>query len=252
MMKATFSTLVSLGRALSKLGLCSRSQGEQLIAAGRVRVNGAIAHAKERRVRLGRDRIEVDTIRVTPAQKTYLVLNKPRGLVTTSADEQGRGTVYDCLAGSNLPWVIPVGRLDKASEGLLLLTNDTRWADRVAAPATHLDKTYHVQVRGLADAAVCRQMVQGVTTPDGDHLAAKAVQPLRQGKQNSWLAVVLDEGKNRQIRRLLEALGYPVLRLIRVAIGPLLLGELAKGSCRPLTPAEKQAIDEALLKSCEQ
>ncbi len=166
------------------------------------------------------------------------MLNKPRGLVTTTADEQGRATVYECLRDPSLPRVFPVGRLDQASEGLLLFTNDTQWAERITAPETHVDKTYHVQVDGLADDALLGRLRQGVTTAEGDFLAVKRAALLRQGSRNSWLELVLDEGKNRHLRRLLAALGLEVLRLMRVAIGPLELGNLVKGAWRNLTPEE--------------
>ncbi|HXH03363.1 MAG TPA: pseudouridine synthase [Candidatus Competibacteraceae bacterium] len=235
-------SVVSLPRALSRLGYCSRSQAEVLIAAGRVAVNGQPTRNARVRVDPVRDRISVDGAPVAAAGKVYLMLNKPRGLVTTAADERGRATVYQCLAGSGLPWLGPVGRLDKASEGLLLLSNDTRWAARILDPRSHLDKTYHVQVDTLPDAELLARLTAGMASAAGEHLAAKRVTLLRQGRRNAWLEVVLDEGRNRHIRRLLEMLGVRVLRLVRVAIGPLALGELAKGAFRHLTPAEVQAL----------
>ena len=137
----------------------------------------------------------------------------------------------------------PVGRLDKASEGLLLLTNDSEWAARVLAPATHLYKTYHVQIDRVADATLLESLSHGVKLKDGEVLRVRKVGILRSGERNSWLEIVLDEGKNRHIRRMLEALGVEVLRLVRVAIGPLLLGQIPKGGVRSLTAQEKQAID---------
>lgn len=244
MSPANQSRRVGLARALSKLGYCSRSQAFALIRAGRVTLNGAVRRDPESPVSLDRDRILVDGQALAAAAPVYLMLNKPRGLVTTAADEKGRRTVYDCLP-ADLPWLAPVGRLDKASEGLLLLTNDSEWAARIAAPETHLDKTYHVQVGAIADAVLLRAMEKGVSS-GGELLRAKRAAVLRSGQRNSWLEVVLDEGKNRHIRRLLAALGVEVLRLIRVAIGPLLLGELAKGNYRALTAEEKAALDRAL------
>ncbi|MBZ5700996.1 MAG: rRNA pseudouridine synthase [Acidobacteriia bacterium] len=234
-----------MARALSKLGYCSRAQAGELIRAGRVRLNGAVRKDPETPVRLGRDQIAVDGAAVGAAKKLYLLLNKPRGIVTTASDEQGRDTVYSCLHG-NLPWVAPVGRLDKASEGLLLLTNDSEWAARVLAPETHLDKTYHVQIRGVADARLLQALAAGVATDDGDFLSVKRARVLRGGERNTWLEILLDEGKNRQIRRIFEQLGIAVLRLIRVAIGPVVLGGLPKGAFRPLSGSEKQALDQAL------
>ena len=202
-----------------------------------MRVNGRVCRDPGWRVDLRRDRFEVDAQAVRPETKVYLMLNKPRGWVTTVSDEQGRSTVLDCLAGHGLPFVAPVGRLDKASEGLLLLTNDTRWAARLTDPAAHLDKLYHVQVDCLADERLTRRLEAGANV-EGDFLAAKRARLLRQGTRTSWLELVLDEGKNRQLRRLLAALGVQVLRLVRVAIGPLPLGNLPKGAFRHLTAEE--------------
>ena len=239
-----------------------------LIEERRVRINGVAERDPERRVDLNRDRIAVDGAVVRAEARVYLALNKPRGLVTTASDEQGRRTVLECLStpdtadttmshqtsgdsapsrragalrSDGLPRVFPVGRLDKASEGLLLLTNDTAWAARITDPATHLDKVYHVQVDGLADETFIGRMHAGVVV-EGDFLAAKHVTVLRRGQTNNWLEVVLDEGKNRHIRRLAGALGLNVLRLVRVAIGPVQLGALAKGEWRHLKPTEKDAL----------
>lgn len=238
------SRKVGLSRALSKLGFCSRSQAAVLIRAGRVRLNGAKRSNPEHPVRLDRDRIEVDGKVITAKSKTYVMLNKPRGVVTTAADEKGRETVY-ALLPENSPWLGPVGRLDKASEGLLLLTNDSEWAARISDPHSHLDKTYHVQVAAMPDEAVVEQLVRGVPA-DGELLRAKSASILRSGKKNTWLEIVLDEGRNRQIRRMAEQLQMDVLRLVRVAIGPLVLGELKKGQSRAITLTEKEALDRAI------
>jgi 23S rRNA pseudouridine2605 synthase len=194
--------------------------------------------------RIDDDRIEVDGSPIGKTPAIYLVMNKPRGVVTTASDEKGRKTVYDLLE-PGLPWLGPVGRLDKASEGLLLLTNDFEWAAKITEPSSHLDKKYHVQVDCVADAVLLARITRGPTV-DGEHLRAKEARLLRHGDKNCWLEITLDEGKNRQIRRLLEALGVGVLRLVRVSIGPLELGDLKKGAARRLTPEEKQAIDRAL------
>ena len=136
----------------------------------------------------------------------------------------------------------PVGRLDKASEGLLLFTNDTAWASRITDPASHLEKVYHVQINCLASSALVQRLLQGVS-PEGELLNARGVRILRQGEKNSWLEIVLDEGKNRHIRRLIEAIGQTVLRLVRVAIGPLTLGDLPKGQVRFLTEKEVRSFE---------
>jgi 23S rRNA pseudouridine2605 synthase len=236
---------VGLARALSKLGYCSRSAAFRLVRAGRVSVNGSIQRDPERPVNWQRDQIEVEGRAVAAPAKIYLMLNKPRGVVTTASDEKGRKTVYAGL-DRNLPWLGPVGRLDKASEGLLLLTNDTEWAARVQAPETHLDKTYHVQIATVADEALLAALVRGAASGEDGLLRAKNARLLRSGNKNSWLEIVLDEGKNRQIRRILAEYGVEVVRLMRVAIGPLTLGELKKGDSRFLTKEEKRRLDTAM------
>lgn len=192
---------------------------------------------------IDQQQVAVDGQTVKPAECIHVAFNKPRGLVVSAADEQGRATVYTALAAAGLPWLGPVGRLDKASEGLLLLSNDTTWAAGITDPATHLDKTYHVQVAGQPDAAALAAMQTGINDAAGDLLKARRATLLRVGEKNAWLEVVLDEGRNRHIRRLLAALGFDVLRLIRVAIGPLTLGELAKGQWRLLSAGEVSALD---------
>ncbi len=264
-----------LARALSKLGFCSRSQAFELIRAGQVKVNGQRITNPEWRVSLS-DQFTVTGQSVEPAaSKIYLALNKPRGLVTTTSDEKGRTTVFSCLTPENespqsaagilpavssrpyssatpktdaasrpdLPRLIPVGRLDMASEGLLLFTNDTAWANHLTAPESHLDKTYHVQIDKIADDTLCQKLTHGLSL-DREHLATKRVSLLRQGLKNSWLEIVLDEGKNRHIRRLLAACDIEVLRLIRIAIGPLQLGDLPKSHWRHLTSAEIKSLSK--------
>ena len=197
-------------------------------------------------MRLGLDKIEVDGREIRAAEKSYWMLNKPRGVVTTASDEKGRPTIYDGtiydFMGEGRGWLAPVGRLDKASEGLLLLTNDSEWAARVLDPGGHVAKTYHVQISALADEALLQGLRRGVRE-GADFLRVENVRELRRGERNSWLEIVLQEGKNRQIRRMLESLGVEVLRLVRVAIGGLELGDLAKGASRKLSAAEKSAVE---------
>jgi len=250
------SRRIGLARALSKRGYCSRSQASALIRAGRVRLNGSVRRDPETPVHLQRDQISVDGKRVQSEAKVYLMMNKPRGLVTTASDEKGRRTVYSLLKEgtanvvgtgwrSSSQWLAPVGRLDKASEGLLLLTNDFEWGARITAPEAHLDKTYHVQIGASANGELLEALVRGVKADAGDTLGAKRARLLRSGPKNSWLEIILDEGKNRHIRRMLGALGIEVLRLVRVAIGPLQLGELPKGAVRRLSREEEQLLDNA-------
>ena len=202
-----------------------------------MQVNGKTVRDALLRIDPDRDRITVDGERVVAERKVYLMLNKPRGLVTTRDDPESRGTVYDCLEGLDLPFVSPVGRLDKASEGLLLMTNDTRWANGLLDPASHVAKTYHVQIAAVPDEEMLDRFRQGAVA-DGELLTASSITLLRSGGRTAWLEVVLDEGRNRQIRRLLGAFDIEVLRLVRVAIGGLQLGELAKGQARHLTSEE--------------
>ena len=242
------SRQVGLARALSKLGYCSRSDAFALIRAGRVQLNGRVLRNPETPVRLETDRITVNSQAITSVAKIYLMMNKPRGIVTTASDEKNRETVYGLL-GKELPWVAPVGRLDKASEGLLLFTNDSEWGANVIAPETHLDKTYHVQIATVATEDLLQSLRAGVVIDSRERLRVKSAHVLRGGGKNSWLEIVLDEGKNRHIRKLMEQLGIEVLRLVRVAIGPLVLGNLAKGQIRPLTNDEKQRMDAAMQQS---
>jgi 23S rRNA pseudouridine2605 synthase len=248
---------IGLARALSKLGHCSRSRAAELIRAGRVSLNGKIRRDPETAISGGHDQIEVDEKLVEAQEKIYLMLNKPRGVVTTAADEKRRETIYDVLSAARLsgennlppenqPWVAPVGRLDKASEGLLLLTNDSEWGARIAAPETQLEKTYHVQVGIIADGEFLQALLRGVKAKNGEVLRVKRARPLRAGEKSCWLEIILDEGKNRQIRQMMEGMGVEVLRLLRVAIGPLKLGDLAKGDYRVLSGDEKRMLDHAM------
>ena len=232
-----------LARVLSKHGLCSRTQAAQWIASGRVSVDGRVVRDPEHPVMRGRQRIEVDGRDMDAAPRLYVMLNKPRGLVTTASDERGRDTVYRCFDGAQLPWLAPVGRLDKASEGLLLFCNDPEWAARITDPdAAHApDKTYHVQVDTIPDARLLAALLEGADEA-GERLRAKSARLLRAGEKNAWLEIVLDEGRNRQIRRLFAAFDIGVLRLLRVAIGDLALGELPKGQWRALTPEECRSL----------
>ncbi|MGO1073115.1 pseudouridine synthase [Lysobacter sp. CA199] len=228
-----------LARVLSKQGLCSRSEAAKWIAAGRVSVDGCIVRDAEFPIVQGRHHIVVDGKAPDAAPRMYLMLNKPRGLVTTVSDERGRDTVYRCFDGATvdgapLPWLAPVGRLDKASEGLLLFCNDPQWAANITDPELGPDKTYHVQIDAIPDAAQLAALQVGVSE-DGELLRAKSAVLLRSGEKNAWLEIVLDEGRNRQIRRLLATFDLNVLRLIRVAIGSLALGDLGKGQWRQLS-----------------
>ena len=232
---------VSVARALSKLGFCSRSEAIRLVRSGQVTINREVVKDENTRVDPARDRIHVNGEIVRANKRVYLMLNKPRGAVTTASDEMGRVTVHDLLP-EDLPHVSAVGRLDRDSEGLLLMTNDTRWANRIIAPESHVDKTYHVMVTGRVTDEVLKRIREGVTAKRGDALKVKSAEIYKPAGRNTWLEVVLDEGKNRHIRRLFEALDMKVERLQRVAIGPLKLGDLYRGNHRLLTPEEVEAL----------
>lgn len=231
-----------IARVLSKRGVCSRTEAAEWVRAGRVRVGGRIVRDPEFQTVIDDEGILIDGIALAARRPLYLMLNKPRGLVTTARDEQGRDTVYRCfdgamLDGQPLPWLAPVGRLDKASEGLLLFSNDPAWAARITDPLTGPHKTYRVQVDRIPSPALLQALREGVDAEiEGRrvHIAAAEVVLLQTGTRNAWLEIVLDEGRNRQIRRLLQAFDLSTLRLIRVAIGGLALGDLAKGAWRPL------------------
>lgn len=243
---ATNRPVVSLPRALSKLGFCSRTEAVALIEAGRVSVDDRSARSVTLRVDPARSRITVDGTAISAETKFYLMLNKPRGLVTTRRDPQERGTVYDCLP-SDLPFVSPVGRLDKASEGLLLLTNDTGWAEYLLNPASGVPKRYHAKIDRIADEAFISALALPVED-HGERLNAAAVRLLRTGSRSSWIEIVLTEGRNRQVRRMVAARGASVLRLVRVGIGTVVLGDLDKGQTRALTDTERTRIWPAILR----
>lgn len=227
-------------RVISKLGLGSRTQAAQWIKEGRVRVNGRLVRNAEFPVNQGSDRITVDG-HEHAASRLVVMLNKPRGLVTTTQDEQGRDTVYRCFTAAALPWLAPVGRLDKASEGLLLFSNDPAWAARVTHPSSGPDKTYHVQIDRIPDSAIIEKLETGERI-DGELLRAKRASRLRSGQKHGWLQITLAEGRNRQIRRLLNAFDVAVLRLVRVSVGELELGTLPKGAWRALTAQEIESL----------
>lgn len=236
-----------IARVLSKRGVCSRTQASEWVRAGRVSVGGRVVRDPEFPTALDHADIAIDGNAIAAASPVYLMLNKPRGLVTTANDEHGRDTVYRCFDGATLsdgaplPWIAPVGRLDKASEGLLLFANDPQWAARITAPETGPSKTYRVQIDRIPDADLLSALCRGIDDA-GERLSAVSASLLRAGEKNAWLEIVLDEGRNRQIRRLLEAFDIATLRLIRVAVGGLALGDLPKGQWRALTPEDLERI----------
>jgi 23S rRNA pseudouridine2605 synthase len=229
-----------LAQAINKAGFASRSQATKLVAQGRVSWKGRIVRDPEWLVFEG-DEILVDGKHLEAVPNVYLVCNKPRGLVTSADDPKGRPTVYSCLEGLSLTHVGPVGRLDLDSEGLLLFTNDAKWASDLLDPDRHVSKTYHVRIDGFLREDQIGSMIGGVIDK-GERLKAISVTTLRREGEGSWIEIVLQEGKNRQIRRMIAAMGLDVQRLIRVRIGDVVVADLAKGAVRPLTETEVEGL----------
>jgi pseudouridine synthase len=237
--------VVSLARALSKFGVCSRREAERQIRAGRVRVNGVVERGPSRRIDPARDRVVVGGRRVgddTP--RVVLAFHKPRGFVTTRVDPGGRPTVYDAL-GEVGRWVFPVGRLDRYSSGLLIFTNDHRLGERLTSPDHHVPKTYHARVAGIPDAWALRVLREGPILDGGTVTRAARVRVLGTNRGSTWLEIVLTEGKNRQVRRMGAAVGHEVLDLVRVGIGRVGLDGLAPGEWRQLEPTEIERLGRA-------
>ncbi len=232
---------MTLDRVMSRLGVASRTESRRAILAGKIKVNGRVVRDPDCWVRPDRDVIQFAGERVKRARKLYLLFYKPRGVVTSHGDPAGRRTVYDCL-GEAARWVVPVGRLDKETSGLLLLTNDTGFADFVTSPASRVPKTYLLKVNALMDDATIARLAAGVQMKRGDHAQPQSVRRTEDRGKYSWLEIVLTEGKNREVRRMIEAVGYKVLKLVRTGIGSLTLAGLEPGKWRELSPAEIAAL----------
>lgn len=265
----------TLDRVLSRFGLASRTVAREAIRAGRMKVNGRAVRDPDAWVNPARDVFQLDGQPLKPARKRYLLFNKPKGVITSHGDPGGRETIYKYLEGIAAPfhapdrnqrdarsrlkpggeisaflrrpgaehdWVAPVGRLDKDSSGLLLLTNDTEFADFITNPESRITKTYLVKTNALMSDEVIARLEAGVEMKRGD--LAQPLRVQRQGDRgtHTWLEVVLTEGKNREVRRMIEAVGFKVLKLVRTRIGPLTLGGLQVGKWRELTSAEVDSL----------
>jgi pseudouridine synthase len=232
--------LKTLERVLSKAGLGSRTEARKWIGAGRVKVNGKLIQTPDHWVDLARDKVTLDDQLVKAREKIYLLLYKPTGYITTFKDPDGRPTVYDLIQdiiGDAGRWVAPVGRLDQDTSGLLLLTSDTQFAERVTNPDYKVLKTYLVKASTLLSERQLQQLRDGVVLSDGPTQPAQ-VKRVRDSAKYSFIEITIHEGRNRQIRRMVEAVGSKVLKLVRIAIGGLRIGDLPIGQYRELTPAE--------------
>jgi pseudouridine synthase len=232
--------LKTLERVLSKAGLGSRTDARKWIGAGRVKVNGKLVQTPDYWVDFDRDKVTLDDKSVRPGKKIYLLLYKPKGYITTYQDPEGRPTVYDLIRDPG-QWLIPVGRLDLDTSGLLLLTNDTRFAERVTNPEYKIAKTYLVKASTLLSDDQLEQLRNGLTLSDGPTQPA-LVKRVRDSGKYTFLEVTIREGRNRQVRRMIEAIGSKVLKLVRIEIGGLRIGELQIGKYRELTAEEVKRL----------
>ena len=232
--------LKTLERVLSKAGLGSRTEARRWIGAGRVAVNGRIIQTPDHWVDQARDRVTLDGKPIRARRRLYLLLYKPTGYLTTYRDPEGRPTIYDLLAEVE-DWVFPVGRLDLDTSGLLLLTNDAEFAERVTNPEYKVPKTYLVKTATRLTDEQVGQLCRGVALSDGPTRPAEVART-RDSGNHTFLEIAITEGRNRQVRRMIEAVGSRVLKLVRTAIGPIRIGELPMGRWRPLTAEERAAL----------
>jgi 23S rRNA pseudouridine2605 synthase len=255
---------MTLDRVLSRMGLASRTVAREAIRAGRLKVNGRVVRDPDTWVDPEQSAIHFDGTRAKPARRVYLLLYKPKGVITSHGDPERRKTVYDCLATPGAcdsrrnggrdrgeppakpeqmrRWVFPVGRLDKDTSGVLLMTNDTEFADFVTRPESRVLKTYLVKTSGLMSDDVIAQLNRGVVMKRGDAAHPLSVRRLEDRNKYTWLEVVPTEGKNREVRRMIEAVGFRVLKLVRTRVGPLTLDGLEVGSWRMIGAAEIAAL----------
>lgn len=227
---------------MARAGVASRRHCEELILAGRVRVNGEVVRTLGTRIRPEKDRVHVDGVGRRTEAPVTVMLHKPAGYITAASDPEGRPVVLSLLPRAGLPRLFPVGRLDWDTEGLLLLTNDGELANILTHPRHGVSKVYHAKVKGRPTPEALGRLLAGVVS-EGERLVATAVSALRRTQENTWVMVRVDQGRYRQVRRMCEAIGHPVLKLVRMAVGPLTLGSLPRGQWRPLLPAELRVLE---------
>jgi 23S rRNA pseudouridine2605 synthase len=228
---------MTLDRALSRLGLASRSAAGEAILSGLVKLNGRVVRDPGLWVNPQKDAIHINGNRLRQTRRRYLLFYKPKGVITSHGDPEGRKTIYDCL-GRDFPWVSPVGRLDKDTSGLILLTNDTDFANYVTDPGSQIPKTYIVKANTLVTDDQIAEMASGLQLKRGDWANPQSVRRIEDRGKYSWLEIVLTEGKNREVRRLMEAVGLTTLKLVRTRIGPCSMEGLQPGKWRELARSE--------------
>ncbi len=235
--------VMTLDRVLSRYGIASRTQARQAILNGRVKVNGRMVRDPDRWTRPEEEPVHLDGNLLKKTRSVYLLFYKPKGVITSHGDPSGRKTIYDCL-DKKTPWVVPVGRLDKDTSGLILLTNDTDFADHITDPQSEVAKVYVAKANCLASENQMDLLRAGVEMKRGDWAKPKSVRRLENRGKYSWIEIILTEGKNREVRRMMEAVGLKVLKLVRTQIGPCTLKGLQVGKSRPLLASEVNQLWE--------
>ena len=232
---------VTLDRVLSRAGLASRATTRDWIAGGRVKVNGRVVRNPDHWVETGKDAVHFDGRPIRAEKKIYIALNKPTGVVTSHGDKRDRPTVYDYVKKLER-WVFPVGRLDMDTSGLLIFTNDTDFGDRLLSPTSKIPKTYYVKVSGLIDPKQYFDLAFGMDIGRGEASGPAAIREVRRTEKYTWFELTITEGKNRQVRRMCEAIDRPVLKLVRISIGKYPLGKLPVGEFVRLGPPDLRKL----------
>jgi len=233
----------TLDRVLSKAGIASRTTTREWIQQGRVKVNGRVIRNPDHWVESAKDTVHLDGLKIREEKKIYVALNKPTGVVTSFGDNRNRPTVYDYLSKLDR-WVFPVGRLDMDTSGLLILTNDTEYGEVLLQPESKVPKTYYGKVAGVVTLDEYFQLAFGIDIGRGEVTAPAIVREVRATEKYTWFELTISEGKNRQVRRMFEAIGHAMLKLVRISIGKLVLQDIPVGSFRILTRKEAlKALD---------
>lgn len=237
---------VTLDRVLSKAGIASRTTTREWIQQGRVKVNGRVVRNPDHWVESAKDVVHLDGLRVRAAKKIYIALNKPAGVVTSFGDNRSRPTVYDYLEDLDR-WVFPVGRLDMDTSGLLILTNDTEFGEALLQPEAKVPKTYYAKVWGVITLDEYFELACGLDIGRCESSGLAHVREVRATEKYTWFELTITEGKNRQVRRMCEAIGHAVLKLVRIRIGELELGDLTIGKYRRLDASELKKLTRSKL-----